>query len=481
VFRTTAFAGSSSERNARASRTKVTIAISPIVAVDRRDEVPVLGVDAADADVGTERVRGATDAIERRARVAAGEDVDQCRAAAAPGRAGRCGRALHARDVRDAARDTGRIRLAREDLDRCDRSRPDSGALQRGQTVPGVAAQADRVRIAGRCAEVQRRGGYEQRGQDGQRGRGSGPALTDDESRPAGPGAAGAVVRANVRPVEPASDRGEDHGQQRRRDEHADQRDQHSAVADAAQIGQRQRDERQEPDCDRGAAEHDCAAGGLHRPHDRLVAVGAVGAFLAPADDDEQRVVDGHAQADERDQEGHDLGHLSHRRQRPDEQEAGHDRDQRDQERHDGEKGGEHEGEHEQSADSPEGRLGEQAETAALPRRDREGVEAGQVHGRSRDRDAVQGVAGRLRRLGVLTEAAEAERWVGDEEVVRPSAETKARLPVDAYEAMRAWGRARSTRVATACNPACTAAESTLVPGGSVATATSGARLPPVP
>ena len=52
-----------------------------------------------------------------------------------------------------------------------------------------------------------------------------------------------------------------------------DQRDQHAAVAHRAQERQRQRDQREQADRDGHAAEHDGAAGGLHRPLDRLVAL----------------------------------------------------------------------------------------------------------------------------------------------------------------------------------------------------------------
>ena len=71
---------------------------------------------------------------------------------------------------------------------------------------------------------------------------------------------------------------------------------------------------------------NDRAPGGLHRGDDRLVALEAVRALLAPAHDDEQRVVDGHAQPDQGDEELHDRRDLGDRRQRPQQQERVEDR-----------------------------------------------------------------------------------------------------------------------------------------------------------
>jgi hypothetical protein len=53
---------------------------------------------------------------------------------------------------------------------------------------------------------------------------------------------------------------------------------------------------------------------------------------------------------------------------------------------------------------------------------------------------------------------------------VRPSAETSARSPVDAYEARRACGSARWTRASAVTSSAVTPGESTVVPAGSATT-----------
>jgi hypothetical protein len=64
---------------------------------------------------------------------------------------------------------------------------------------------------------------------------------------------------------------------------------------------------------------------------------------------------------------------------------------------------------------------------------------------------------------------------------VRPSAATNARLPVEAYEAIRAPGRTRAARSPSERRPERTADASTRVPDGSVTTTTSGALFPPFP
>ena len=54
--------------------------------------------------------------------------------------------------------------------------------------------------------------------------------------------------------------------------------------------------------------------GRLHRHHDRVVVVAAVIAFLAPSGDEQQRVVDGDAEADEGDEELDDERDVRERR-----------------------------------------------------------------------------------------------------------------------------------------------------------------------
>jgi len=103
---------------------------------------------------------------------------------------------------------------------------------------------------------------------------------------------------AVARPVEERPDRGEQRRQQRRGHQDRDQRDEQAAVAYAAQEGQGQHDEGQQADADRRPAEDDRAAGRGHGAPHRLIIGVAAGALLAPTRDDQQRVVDGDAQAD---------------------------------------------------------------------------------------------------------------------------------------------------------------------------------------
>src|SRR5262249_56601679 len=148
--------------------------------------------------------------------------------------------------------------------------------------------------------EIEQEEGDDQGGEDGERGERGGPAVAGDQAAAAGPGAGGAVVAAGVRPVEPRPDGGEQHGQQRQRDRHRDQRNEHAGVADAAQEGDREREQSEQADGDGAAAEKDGVASGRHRPFDRFEVVGAAGELLAPANDDQQRVVDRDPEPDQR-------------------------------------------------------------------------------------------------------------------------------------------------------------------------------------
>ena len=65
--------------------------------------------------------------------------------------------------------------------------------------------------------------------------------------------------------------------------------------------------------------------------------------------------------------------------------------------------------------------------------------------------------------------------------MVRPSADTNARLPVEANDAVRRPGMARCSRCRTFPRPARTVGELTDVPGGSVTTPISGEVRPPCP
>jgi hypothetical protein len=139
-------------------------------------------------------------------------------------------------------------------------------------------------------------------------------------------------------------------------------------------------------------------------------------ALLAPASDDQQRVVDRDTQTDERDQEPDDARDVGDRRQAQHDEEARHDRDQRDQQRNERQERPEHEREHEQRADGSEQCLGQEAEPARLPRRGRERIEAAEADGRTCHGGAAQRRAQRPLCLRVLPEAVGLLRGIGDEE-----------------------------------------------------------------
>ena len=226
-----------------------------------------------------------------------------------------------------------------------------------------------------------------EREHDGHARGGREPAAAGDHLGPAGPGAARLVVGAAVRPVEPRAELRQHHRQQRDRHERRDERDQHPAVAHRAQERQRQRDQRQQADGHRDAAEDDRAAGGLHRLLHRLVTAAPVRALLAPARGDDQRVVDRHAQAEQRDQELHDRGHGGELGEPEQEQERGHDRHERHEDRQDRQERREHEREHRERAERAEHRLEQQAGAVAVRAAVlEERVESGQVHRLARDR-----------------------------------------------------------------------------------------------
>ena len=119
-------------------------------------------------------------------------------------------------------------------------------------------------------------------------------------------------------------------GKQGDRDQGADQRDQHPAVAHAAKEGKRQGDQRQQADRHRGAAEDDRPSRGLHRPLHRLVAALAVGS--APRASARRRAAS--SRSPPRGRPGRSGTGRSARRRSAvvspsSEQEGGHDRDDR--------------------------------------------------------------------------------------------------------------------------------------------------------
>ena len=273
-------------------------------------------------------------------------------------------------------------------------------------------------------------------------------------------------------------------GQQRDRHERRDERDQHPAVAHRAQERQRQRDQREQADRHGDAAEHDRAPGGLHRLLNRLVAAAPVRALLAPARDDDQRVVDRHTEPEQRDQELHDRGDRGELGEPEQQQERGHDRDDRHEDRDDRQERREHEREHRERAEPAEHRLEQQAgalavRAAVLEQR----VEAGQVHRLAGDRGALQrrarrllGPAGSHRRPSPGRAAGRRARRSCGRRSRRRSCRPwrRRRRPASPAAPSRAPGRPSP-------GPRLTPGESALVPSGSFTTGTSGIVSPPVP
>ena len=179
----------------------------------------------------------------------------------------------------------GSVRALDEDLVRQQRARADARLLERDEAracaSPDFAMRVGvgRARAAGRSPPA-----TSARARPPCRRRAATQRWRDDERAPSASTrgspcrrCAGAASRAAARAC--ASTTGSSVIATSTRDE----RDQHAAVAHRAQERQRQRDQREQADRDGGAAEHDGAAGGLHRPLDRLVAAAAVRALLAPA------------------------------------------------------------------------------------------------------------------------------------------------------------------------------------------------------
>ena len=292
----------------------------------------------------------------------------------------------------------------------------DAGVLERDEPGLRIAALRDGVGVG--AAELQVGGGERQRDDDGHPCAGRQPAAARDGLGPARPGAAGLVVGAAVRPVEPLPELRQHDRQQRQRDERRDEWDQHPAVAHRAQERQRQCDQREQADRDRDAAEQDGSARRLHRALHGLVARASVCALLAPARDDDQRVVDRHAEPDQRDQELHDRRDGRQLGQPEQQQERRQDRDQRHHQRHDGEERGEHERQHDERTEAAEHRLDEHAGALALGAAVlRERVEARQEHALAADAGVAQRGAGGLLGGHVLTEGGvRVGSWIDERE-----------------------------------------------------------------
>ncbi len=316
TFSTIALTGSSSERNARASRMNVVIVISAIIS----GKLPYTASMKSAFDAGWPPTRTSgpaacavsRTAVERLAalvRAAVGDrDRLDDRGAAAAARTPGATAPWIPSTPRSSAATALRVGAALDqDLVREQRALADAGVLERHQAVLGVARAGDRVGVGRAELEV---GGRERRAPRSppcrRRRRASGAARRPRAQRVQARLALSSVRRCGQ------SSRGPTFASTTGSSVIAttvdDERDQHAAVAHRAQERQRQRDQRQQADRDRHAAEHDGAAGGLHGPLHGLVSAVAVRALLAPARDHQQRVVDRHAEPDQRDQELDDGG-----------------------------------------------------------------------------------------------------------------------------------------------------------------------------
>src|SRR5262249_39794540 len=137
-------------------------------------------------------------------------------------------------------------------------------------------------------------------------------------------------------PVDPRANAPEDRRQQRQRHGDRDERDQHAAEAHAAQRRLGQDDERNETDTDRQPRQEHRPAGGRDRGRNPVSVLAATRALLAPARDDEQRVIDGDAEPDERNQELDDGGDVGDIAEPEDDQQRCQDGKRSDQERYEG-------------------------------------------------------------------------------------------------------------------------------------------------
>ena len=216
--------------------------------------------------------------------------------------------------------------------------------------------------------------------------------------------------------------------------------------------------------------------------HRRLVGHAGLLAFLAPADHDEQRVVDRDAEPDQRDEELDDERDVGDAGERPDQQEGRGDRDERHEQRHERHERAKDEGQHEertqgrqQGADEDAGAVG-----LVLACGGAQGVEPRHLDGRAGDRDVLQR---RLRRLRLLPTGIGAA-------LGRDVDEGEGRAPVVGDEGPVAGGGIRGgPGPGTAAWTFATAAsswrampgESTVVPFGSCTTGTIGAMSPPLP
>ena len=211
----------------------------------------------------------------------------------------------------------------------------------------------------------------------------------------------------------------------------------------------------------------------------------ALPALVAPAHDDQQRVVDRDAEPDERDEELDDDRDVGDAGERPDEQERRRDRDRRHQQRHDRHERAEDQGEDDERAEAGEEDLQQDAHAgvvgagavraAGAQRLDPRDLDGGPAHGHSVERPL--GAPG-LRLTGLEPRPLrDVDQRVGRAAVLGHERGS-------ARRAVRGDARVRQGRldlgergVELRDDPG----ESIVVPRGSVTTGTIGATSPPLP
>ena len=195
-----------------------------------------------------------------------------------------------------------------EHLDRGEHADGEPGVLERDQSLFGRPGAGERG--GSDLTDPQAEGHPEEDPEHGQGGGDGEDAVADDRSGPRRPRSArlarradaGVAGRSPAPSVEAGSPRREQHREQGEGSDDGDEGDEQAAVAEAAHEREGHRDEGEETDCHRHAAEEDRPPGGGHGHDDRLIVGPAPVAFLAPAGDDEERVVDGHTEADQGDE-----------------------------------------------------------------------------------------------------------------------------------------------------------------------------------
>ena len=205
------------------------------------------------------------------------------------------------------------------------------------------------------------RGRHEQDREDRNANDRSDPATPHDEFGPACPTATRGVFFSDARPFKAGANGGEHDRQQRDRHQHADRRNQHARVADAAQKRHGQDHEREQTDRHSNARDDDGSPGGLHGSHEGLIALGAESTLLPPPRHDQEGVVDRDTKANQANEELHDDGDVSQARENTQHEERGWDRDERDHQRRQRQERCEHEDQHCKCAEAAEQHLDQQA------------------------------------------------------------------------------------------------------------------------